>query len=280
MPVPVERIAELVKKGGFETELKVASTLSAAGWRVDQSVYYIDKDEMIGRELDAYSYVVLEDTDNNPQVHCAVSLCIEVKKTSEPFIFFSSERKDFEGGAGYGMFHWRHNVDSNVLSYKDIEREKPLRAPKRIARSYSGLKDGKGQQIKSAILSAVKAAIHYTEECNERWAEGSRDICFFVPVVVVDGDLYECFFEKGSPDLKIEQVQSIVYLQNYMSPNYGQIRNKVYIYNQEAFKNSLGKYEAWAESILSVLQKSRSRMVGAGIGRGGVDSAISATDAE
>ncbi|MBV7258882.1 hypothetical protein [Erythrobacter crassostreae] len=270
MPVPAEKIIDLAERSGFASELKVASMLSAAGWGVDQSVYYIDKDEGVGRELDLYAYRIDNDISEKPEVHCLINFCIEVKKTQDPFVFFSSKARSHEGGKGWSMFRWSHNVDSAALGYKDIEREKPLSSPDRLARSYAAFKDGKTQQIRSGILSAVKAAIHYTEECDERWSDGSRDICFFLPIVVVDGDLFECYFETGSPHLQTKQVHSLVYQQNYISPHYGKISNSVLVYTMKGFTEALEDYANWGQDILETLQSSRSKVVKAGISRGGV----------
>ncbi|WP_430386118.1 hypothetical protein [Blastomonas fulva] len=275
MPIPAEKIIDFAERSGFVSELQVASILSAAGWQVDQSVYYIDKDEGVGRELDLYAYRIHSDTSEKPEVHCLINFCVEVKKTQDPFVFFSSKARNHEGGKGWSMFRWSHNVDSVALSYKDIERIKPMSSPTLLARSYAALKDGKTQQIRSGILSAVKAAIHYTEECDERWSDGSRDICFFLPIVVVDGELFECYFEKGNPDLQSRQVHSLVYMQNYISPHYGKISNSVYVFTKEGFAQVLKDYASWGEDMLATLQASRSKAVKAGISRGGVSKPAS-----
>jgi hypothetical protein len=88
--VPVEKIIELAQKAGFETELKVASILASARWRVDQSVYYIDKDEKQGRELDLYAYRVFHQKDaEKPEIHCLVSFLYRSKKDVRAIYFFS-----------------------------------------------------------------------------------------------------------------------------------------------------------------------------------------------
>lgn len=255
MPLPIEKILEAAQKAGFDSELKAASILAEAGWKANQSVYFIDKDENKGRELDAAAYRVFFDGSRKPEISCIINLCIEVKKTSDPFIFYSSEPSRFEGVSGYGLFHWQRNVTHDVLSYQDIERYKPFANPKRVARSYSGFKDGKTNHIQSGVISAFKAAVHEQENCDERYSTVSRDISFFIPIMVVDGPLYECFFESGNPTLKAEEVEEILFIQNYHSVGYGRLKNGVYVVSLNRFREKVDEFTRWGEHMCETLRK-------------------------
>lgn len=98
MAVPPDKVIANALKSGFESELKVASILSGSGWVVDQSVYYIDRDEQIGRELDILSYRILDDTGEKPEVTCGINLCMEVKKTVDPFVILHKRRQRIRAG--------------------------------------------------------------------------------------------------------------------------------------------------------------------------------------
>lgn len=111
MSIPLEKIVEAAEKAGFVTELRAASVLTNAKWNASQNVYFIDKDEVKGRELDLRGYKMFSGTQEKPQVTCKISLCIEIKKTADPFIFYTNKRAKFDGSAGYGIFHWKNNVD-------------------------------------------------------------------------------------------------------------------------------------------------------------------------
>ena len=231
--------------------------LSKAGWSVDQNVYYIDKDEQKGRELDIHAYKSFHHTTTKPEVTCYIQLCIEVKKTTDPFIFFSNRAKKYEYGSGYSLFNWKNKVSNKVLSYKDIEKFRPFAAPSLIARSYCSFKDGKTQQIQGGILSAVKGAFHYKEECNETYSDYSRDICFFLPVLIVDGPLYECYFEDGSNELTAEPEDTLVYMQNYLSSNYGSISSRVTVITPSALPAYLKACTDWGAHMHSVMIENR-----------------------
>src|SRR6218665_164736 len=229
MPIPLEKIVEEALKAGFVTELQVASTVSKATWTPHQNVYFIDKDEGKGREFDLKAHKMFWSTKEKPEVSCLIALCIEVKKTSEPFVFYSSKKGFVDDPSGYGILHWKQNVGPAVLGYNDIEKHRPLSDTKRLARSYSCLKTGQTQHIQSGIISAFKAAIHECDNCFEAFSDTSGDICFFVPVMVVDGPMYECYFEDEGHTPIAREVNEIVYLQNYHSKNYGRVSNSVHV---------------------------------------------------
>lgn len=262
MPIPTEKIIEAAKREGFATELQTASIAIGAGWRTNENVYYIDKDENKGRELDLSMYRLFCETSQKPEVTCMITLCVEVKRTQDPFIFFCSDQKDqYEGSAGYGIFNWNRNIDRFVLSFQDIDKLRPMSKPVRLARSYTSFKTGKAQHIQSGIISAFKAAIHAKNACNEAYSNTSGEICFFIPIVVVDGPMYQCFYDKSN-ELVAEEVQNVVYKQNYHSPNYGRVSSNVLVIDINFFKYQLSKFDRWGEHILSVMIQNRDKVKG------------------
>lgn len=257
MPIPIEKIIEAADKAGFATELRAAAILANNGWSVHENVYFIDKDEGKGRELDIRASRSFLNKDEEPVVSCRIFLCIEIKKTADPFIFYSNKKRRIDGSAGYGFAHWRHNVNRLVLSFKDIERRRPLARAERIARSYSSFKTGQTQHILSGVISAFKAAIHERDRCDERYNDHSGDICFFVPMVVVDGPLYECFFEEGDDVLSAREIDEIQYLQNYHSEKYGRWSHTVHIMSLAAFASRLPHYADWGQDMLNSMVGNR-----------------------
>ncbi|MGC4408451.1 hypothetical protein D4A92_01915 [Rhizobium rosettiformans] len=260
MPIPLEKIIEAAEKAGFATELLAASILDNANWRPSQNVYFIDKDEGKARELDIRAYKIFASTKEKPEVTCMISLCIEVKKTADPFIFYTNRKSDYDGSSGYGIFHWKNNVDRFVLSYGAIEAMRPMAAVERVARSYSCFKSGQTQQIQSGVISAFKAAIHERDNCEEVYSDLSGDICFFVPMMVVDGPLYECFFEQGGDTLVASEIDEVLYVQNYHSGNYGRVSNHVYVMNLSTFSKRLPEFSAWGEHMLAVMAQNRAKV--------------------
>jgi hypothetical protein len=255
--VPTEKIIEAAARAGFDSELKVAAILSKAGWHVNQNVYFIDKDENKGRELDIEAYRIFNEIETKPETACIIQLLIEVKKTKDPFLFFSSTRRRFEPGMGFGNLHWSHNVTQGILSYDEIEKYKPLSTPKRIGRSYSAFKDGKTQQIAAGIISAFKSAVHFKEGCNERYSDESSDIAFFVPIMVVDGDIYDCYLDPSTYELTAEPTDALVYQQNYHSEAYGQLSSRVAVIRVSALLAYLNAYLVWGEHIAKTMKTNR-----------------------
>lgn len=261
MPIPIEKILDSVKRAGFDTELRVAAAVQNAGWQRNQNVYFIDKDENKGRELDIRAYRIFNSIDEKPEINAMLNLCIEVKKTSEPFIFYANESTIFEGSRGYGIFNWSNNVNSEVLPYKDLELLRPFRLMSRVSRSYSSFKDGKTSHIQSGVLSAFKAAIHLKDNCDETYSDRSGDICFFIPMVVVEGNLYECYLNDVN-EVTAEQVSELVYIQNYESSQYGRISQSVYVVTLDGFPKIMEEFNAWGESLRSVLMHNRNKIPG------------------
>ncbi|MCZ7500868.1 hypothetical protein [Agrobacterium sp. ST15.13.015] len=257
MPIPLEKIVEAAEKAGFATELRAASALANANWKSFQSVYFIDKDEGKGRELDIRAHRIFGSLDVKPEVTCMITLCIEVKKTADPFIFYTNKKGKLDGSAGYGIFHWKNKVNRYVLSYEDIERKRPMARVERLARSYSCFKTGQTQHIQSGIISAFKAAIHQRDNCNEIYSDTSGDVCFFVPMMVVDGPIYECYFEEGDQNLTAREINEVVYCQNYHSGKYGRVSNNVYVMNLKTFEQRLPDFSAWGEDMLVTMAKKR-----------------------
>lgn len=257
MPIPPEKIIQLAQKSGFDAELRAASIARKAGFSVRQSIYFNDKDEGKGRELDLQATTVAHNTHTDPKIWCSVELSIEVKKTQEPFIFFTSVRETVERGEGYAMIRFTHNVDNKVLPVGRLDSRKPLSRPVRLARTYVGAKNGGQSQIFSGVISAVKAALHSQETCEEVYNDTSRDIVLFVPMMVVDGPICEVYLDEDSGELKASEVDEVVYVQNYMSENYGEVTSQVVVVTMDRFERILPAYAAWATSVKEHLFQTR-----------------------
>lgn len=258
MPIPIDKVIDAAEKTGFGSELRAAAILKNQKWNTNQNVYFIDKDEGKGRELDILAYRIFHSLDEKPELNCMIVLCIEVKRTLDPYIFFCNSRSQFDGSRGYGIFHWTHNVDNSVLPFKYIEKRKPLQKLSRIARSYSCFKNGQTQHIQSGIISAFKAAIHERDNCAEKYSEKSGDICFFIPVLLVDGEIFECYYEDDKYQLSAEESNCLIYAQNYHSKNYGRLSNDVFVVNFKEFYNLIEDMSYWGESMLREMKNNRS----------------------
>ena len=253
MSVPIQSIIDKCLGSGFDSELKVSSNLVSAGWSASQSVYYIDKDEKKGRELDILAHRGFSATNLSPEITLRLYLCIEVKKAEEPEIFFSNTSARKESLEAYGLLHWKKRVNPTILPSKSIEKKRPMVNEERCARSYMSFKSQGTQKLKSGVLSAFKAAIHWKDKCDERYSKNSHDICFFIPMVVIDGPIAECFFREDNGELSAKYIEKISYLQNYQSPNYGSVSAKVIVTTYSKLTEILNNFDTWGKSMLSTM---------------------------
>lgn len=242
-----------IEKTGFPSELHVAQRLSERKWYVSNNVYYFDKDESKGREIDVSSYNSVQETNLKPEITVWTNLLIEVKKSkSKPWVIFTSPRGYTEVG-GYALLNQMHHVDHRLLSLDQIEGHRPGAKTKRIGRvSCLAFAKGGTSQITDAVLSSTKASIHANEEADGIYRETSYDVVFHTPVVVLDGELFECYLDsKGR--LEIHESTHIAFRQNYLSEHYKEDRYHVDIVTMSAFGNYLRAHEKWARSVFDAL---------------------------
>lgn len=262
MSIPAEKVLECAKASGFDAELAVAAVLRGRGWGAASNVYYIDADENISRELDILAHKPFSDTKRVPPVSCWIYICAEVKRTKDPFIFFSDESQFADFGIGYGLLHTKHRVDRFVLPFQKIDEFCPVSGLDRLARSYISFKDGKSQQVRGGIISAFKGAMYQSERDPSRFSDASHDISFFIPLLVVDGPLWEVHHSDKSGDLVAKEVDEIIYYQNYLSPAYDRIQIRVAVVTMEALPKFLERMENWGESIRTALIEGSGKFAG------------------
>lgn len=261
MPVPAEKVLERAKASGFDAELAVAAVLRARRWGATSNVYYIDADEDVSRELDILGHKPFYMTTEKPEIYCWLYICAEVKRTSDPFIFFSDKVQGTDFGIGYGLLHTKNRVDRFVLPYTKIDDFCPVSGQNRLARSYIAFKDGKAQQVRGGVISAFKGAMYQAGKEPSRYSDSSHDISFFVPLLVVDGPLWESYHNEDA-ELVAEEVDEIIYLQNYLSPAYNSVTTRVAVVTLKALPAFLERMERWGESIRAALIEGRGKFNG------------------
>ena len=81
-----------------------------------------------------------------------------------------------------------------------------------------------------------------------------------MPVLVVDGPLCECYVNEETGDLHGSTAEEIVYVQNYLSDNYGDVSSQVYVVTLKRFEEIIEGYRTWADSIVDKLIETRGKM--------------------
>jgi hypothetical protein len=249
-----DKVLADVEKTGFPTELRVAAQLRNRGWSVSHNVYFMDKDEVKGREVDISAGSVEMCTTKKPEISVYNELLIEVKQSkSYPWVIFSSPKDVLDAG-GYSLLHWKKRVSSGMLTAQSIEAKRPGARSERIGRSsYRAMTKSDTATIAEAILSATKAAIHACDECDEQYSDNSYDIVFFTPVVIVDGELFDCFVDQND-ELSIHKCEYMSFRQIYMSDKYEERGFNVDIVTQDKFPEYLIAQETWIRSIFKNLE--------------------------
>jgi len=94
-----QRLIEDLHKTGFPLELRTAQTLLTRGYHVDHNVYYIDKDEQKGREIEISALRNANSCPRDkPPRWLRHRLLIECKKaqSDKPWVIMSSPVTGFE----------------------------------------------------------------------------------------------------------------------------------------------------------------------------------------
>src|SRR5437870_5806076 len=81
------RIADDLRKAGFESEMLAIEEFARHGWQCQGSIGYRDRDQDISRELDLLARYGLSRTrSGGGSVQCAIQVAGEVKKAERPWI--------------------------------------------------------------------------------------------------------------------------------------------------------------------------------------------------
>lgn len=81
------RIADDLRKAGFESEMLAIERFVSRGWRCEGSIGYRDRDQDIGRELDLWArYGLSRSLPAGGSAQCSIQIAGEVKKTERPWV--------------------------------------------------------------------------------------------------------------------------------------------------------------------------------------------------
>ncbi len=215
----IEAIKKDILESGFSLELETSGLLRSRGWRVQNSVYYMDWHAGRAREIDVIGtrggQVFAADSSGDFLLF-HYNLIIECQKDDgNPWVFFVGEpepRVRFE--------HKRYPSIAGLYRYSFLEtREKNVEhhyfTVRRKSRSHRvAFIDQTNTPIHQAIDAVIKATVFRTESDShlKRPPQGGPPIWAVVwlcyPVIVFDGRLYECTIVNGEPNLN-----SVGYLQ-------------------------------------------------------------------
>lgn len=264
-----DKILKDIEKTGFVTELKTVSTLIKNGWSSEHSVTYEDKDENRSREID----IVATKAEYIRELGFRLTfyLVIEVKKSERPWIIFTTN-------ARFATLGWRiMNRSSNIHKLQIVEgfkeaghympildvdciKENSIREfTFRVGKAFHELEKSSGDKSKiyEALMSSGKAS-HYLKH---RFKQDSLadfdinkevDIQIYLPIIVLDGLLYEVFTTHQG-EIDTQEKDFIPVEMSYSSPNYreGSWDTEFFpdIIRFDYLNNHLENIETWRTSM-------------------------------
>ena len=214
------RILQEIHKTGFPLELRVSDCLNSRGYYVANNLYYVDQDEQKGREADIRAlynqFFKVQNTD-----HCARNcILIECKKSSDkPWVIFTSPEASYDPSIfdveTRGLLIDPNWSDANFS--EALEKIHPFYKYKRRGRSYfEAFKNTEaGDTIFKALTTAVKATISMRDG---KFGAQVRDLCFYYPLIVFEGKLFEAYLEDGK--ITVSESEAIMVTFSYQSASY------------------------------------------------------------
>jgi hypothetical protein len=217
----IRKIIADIQETGFPLELRVARLLASRDYYVATNVYFVDKDEEKGREIDmrALKNVFFRDKGKFAAVrHC---LLIECKKNaSHPWVFCMSPSGSYDPTFGdvlsKGVDH--HRVD-NSRERMEFGKVHPWFTETDRGRSFfEAFTKGSDRSIQQAILASIKASIEAWESEFAGRYYGMHNAIFYYPMVVLDGELFVARMEPSG--LVVGPADQVSVSVHYRSPRY------------------------------------------------------------
>lgn len=245
----IKLIKEALLRSGYPLEIEISSILRKREYEVTPKSPFFDKDEQKTRELDIMAHVgkrSLFDRKTMEQSGWYLNpfLTIECKKSMVySWVFFRSDPPAMTFDIGHSidiLTEKRGHYDSMCGEMlKNCASELLHYYSKHIVGSYEQVKLGGRDKGKDMILDAISKTtkfIDYTMNRLKRFFTFEsirKDIIFFFPLIVFDGELYEASFGKT---LELKEAKHLIYETRYfptltrsLSPMYIDIVRKDYL---------------------------------------------------
>jgi hypothetical protein len=209
-------ILKWLDQHGFPMEMRVGRILREAGWEATHATWYLDSETSKHREIDIVATTGPGGFDIKG---CAyIHLVIECKQSrAKPWVVFSAENTPPPA-----FLRGLLTVDEFSRAVLAVSRKHKIDPPEflkfsrvlahGVVKAHSEGKTGDPTAPYAALRGAASAALA-TATVNARWSVDNPAYPFahvYVPMVVLDGELYEYVMEEGSGE---PALQSINYAQ-------------------------------------------------------------------
>lgn len=245
------KIKAAIAKTGFPLELRVSRLLDMSGFYIAPNLYYIDADEEKGREIDLRALKNIRTHEpGRPWIRYA--LMVECKKLDRPWVVLTSPRARYDKWIDEvdfrGLMRGKEQLQRlpwhEDLELPDLAAVHPYFTREMLGRSFfeafrsskESEDEAEGQtgagatnaqsrsaqtweasRIFGAIATSVKATL--AMHADQFGGAPGQSICFYYPLVVVDGLLFEGYLE--GDEVEVKEVDSTIVSFFYASPKYG-----------------------------------------------------------
>ena len=196
-----ESVREWLSREGYIFELSVARALyDTAQFTIQQSDYYFDPVSETAREIDVVASHVKQDDSSG--VFGAVTLAVECKATSQPWVLFTAESS--LGNRSFivqqvGNYAGRRGLHE-LVEDDEVQALPLFSLPQRLGYGIRCMTEKKDVAY-AATMSAANAAVALAAE-----AKGPATRHVVLPIVAVDSPLCECYLPSGSNEPVIAQI--------------------------------------------------------------------------
>jgi hypothetical protein len=220
-----DKILDWLESQGYPLEMRVASSLTKADFWVRQSQYYFDPETNVSREIDVIA------TKTDILGFLEIDFMIECKTSSKPWLLFTSEEtlNNYNRLFAFGVLS---NATKKVLAdhmfdsrTQELFEERLFSLPwfKKEGRVAYGMTQAftSGSDVAyKASINTLKAALSRKIEIeNER--SGQYPLLFAFPVIVVEGQLFECYLNQNASIAVQEVEQSFFHFPTNIVGNVG-----------------------------------------------------------
>jgi hypothetical protein len=207
----IEKLREWLLSQGYPLEMRVAQHLRQAGLRVTQSEVYTDPETGKIRETDVVgrlwtAFDIMERID----VSLGLSAVVECKQSRDkPWILFTTDTSELHRRLTLST-RIASDFASFVVSRVDTDAIATLPAFALGPRHAYSISQAFRKDAPDAAYSAVTAVLNAARaQCAFRLTSGLRIDAAFelaLPLVVIEGRLFECFLTDGSSP-QLEEVE-------------------------------------------------------------------------
>jgi hypothetical protein len=188
---PKDIVKEYLAKSGYPLEMYVAKKFRSAGFEVYQSSTYVDGETGKERDVDVTAYYVR----NIRNVQLSFKIIIECKHATTQWVLFTGENPgfaDLKTESFYCTNHAGGELLKKLAITNSFEKKLPFRIQSNFGYGLTEVAKGKKQDGARTTYKAIMTLLNSLQ--HERKLEReSRSFEIYIPVIVVQGDLFECY---------------------------------------------------------------------------------------